>query len=698
MSQFKSSRRPQTQSRGVATPRLDTTTSSVGPLPDQKFHAEGYELDYFAEEDGGFESDEDKDVFAFERPVTAAARKMSDRVLQPSVLVRASQEDDIKDWQLVSPVDSGFGPKRSTSPSGVSVKPSLLTTTSSYDVTNTTDGGFTTDVAKDSDIYIAKTAGGKQAHRMRCFMRRDPLEAIPGSRDGVSRDTTELAGTTTVPDGFPTRGDGRGNLFPRWKTEVATERGVRCDEAEEEDSPYEEVRASVSNIDDPEMPALTWRVWFLGLFFLISRSALETVLQFRSPSASLPLLSIQLFVYPLGKLLAWLMPLKKYKLPRYLGGCSLDLNPGPFNIKENTLIIIMANIVVCPALQATTAGEIFLGADLHTGFMIFFVLGAQLAGMSLAGLGQRLLVEPASMIWPYNLVITTFLNTFHAEEDVQPGRMTRFRFFLIAFVGAFAYYFLPESRVVNQLFGVATGLGMGVLTFDWTQILYVGSPLMVPWWVQAHAIVGFVVFYWILCPIFYYSNVWYTAYMPMSTGGIMDRFGAPYNITSILNDTRVGCLNETAYHAYSPVYISVTFAMTLTLAFALATAAVVHTLLYHGPAIWRAIRSKQVAKPDIHAKLMRSYPTIPFWWFGGLWVIGFTLSIAGIQVFRTGCPVYMLLVSFLIPLVYFVPAGYLLATASQSLAINVMSQLLPGYIVPGNAVANMVDTTSPLSR
>lgn len=47
------------------------------------------------------------------------------------------------------------------------------------------------------------------------------------------------------------------------------------------------------------------------------------------------------------------------------------------------------------------------------------------------------------MIWPYNLVLATFLNTFHAEDDVQPGRITRFRFFMIAFVGAFLYYFLP---------------------------------------------------------------------------------------------------------------------------------------------------------------------------------------------------------------------------------------------------------------
>ena len=37
------------------------------------------------------------------------------------------------------------------------------------------------------------------------------------------------------------------------------------DEHEEEDSPYAEVRASVSNIDDPEMPVPTLRMWTVGL-------------------------------------------------------------------------------------------------------------------------------------------------------------------------------------------------------------------------------------------------------------------------------------------------------------------------------------------------------------------------------------------------------------------------------------------------
>ncbi len=84
---------------------------------------------------------------------------------------------------------------------------------------------------------------------------------------------------------------------------------------------------------------------------------------------------------------------------------------------------------------------------------------------------------------------------------------------------------MPNNVPVNQLFGVYSGLGMSVLTFDWTQISWIGSPLMgtcllyddssrlnlfvyiVPWWAQVHVMVGFVFFFWILTPILYYTNV-----------------------------------------------------------------------------------------------------------------------------------------------------------------------------------------------
>jgi hypothetical protein len=169
---------------------------------------------------------------------------------------------------------------------------------------------------------------------------------------------------------------------------------------------------------------------------------------------------------------------------------------------------------------------------------------------------------------------------------------------------------------------------MGVFTFDWMQILYIGSPLMIPWWAQANAMAGFVVFYWIICPILYYCNVsfvntawtslrpsqvWYSSYMPISTGAIMDRYGEPYNITSVLHQTLRGKLDEDAYHTYSPVFISASFSITYTIAFALSTAAIVHTLLHHGPQLWHGLRKRQVEIPDIHAKLMRSYSPVPFW-------------------------------------------------------------------------------------
>jgi len=39
-------------------------------------------------------------------------------------------------------------------------------------------------------------------------------------------------------------------------------------ESADEDSPFAEVRAAVSNIDDPTIPVNTFRVWFIGCFLI----------------------------------------------------------------------------------------------------------------------------------------------------------------------------------------------------------------------------------------------------------------------------------------------------------------------------------------------------------------------------------------------------------------------------------------------
>ena len=122
---------------------------------------------------------------------------------------------------------------------------------------------------------------------------------------------------------------------------------------EEEDSPYAEVRASVSNTDDLDMPVLTFRMWVIGIFLTIGSAAINTFFNFRNPQIyiiSLPVLCVQraslaathpceretltgfssfrLVAYPLGRLAAAVLPIRHYDLPKFLGGYRFSLNPG----------------------------------------------------------------------------------------------------------------------------------------------------------------------------------------------------------------------------------------------------------------------------------------------------------------------------------------------------------------------------------
>ena len=47
------------------------------------------------------------------------------------------------------------------------------------------------------------------------------------------------------------------------------------------------------------------------------------------------------------------------------------------------------------------------------------------------------------MIWPQNLVACSLINTLHSQDDKWSGGMTRYRFFMFAFGGAFFFFFLP---------------------------------------------------------------------------------------------------------------------------------------------------------------------------------------------------------------------------------------------------------------
>ncbi|KLO07527.1 OPT oligopeptide transporter [Schizopora paradoxa] len=473
----------------------------------------------------------------------------------------------------------------------------------------------------------------------------------------------------------------------------------------EDDSPYPEVRSAVANTDDSAMPASTIRSWTIGLFFVVVMAGMN-FFYYRYPTVYIGNLAAQLLIFPFGRAWAHFMP------NVYVFG--LPLNPGPFTIKEHVLATIMANVsgASAYATDVVAVQRVFYNQVYNFGYAWLIVMSTQLIGFSLGGICRRFLVQPPSMIWPSILVNCALFNTLHSQHYSGIGSrrgITRERFFVYAFMGSFLWYLVPgyafqalsffswvcwiapKNTKINQLFGYSSGLGMSLLTFDWAQIAYIRSPLAMPWWAEANLVVGFVVFFWIVTPVLYYTNTWFGAYLPVSSRGSFDNTGAAYNLTRILNSDST--INLDAYHSYSPLFISTTFAMSYGLSFASITATLVHTFLYFRKQIWAQSRKAMQEQPDVHARLMATYSQVPVWWYATLFLAMFAFGVVAIEVWPTQLPVWAFVVALSIALVYVIPVGMIQAITNQQIPLNVVSELVIGYMLPGRPIAMMLFKT-----
>ncbi|KAL4069062.1 OPT oligopeptide transporter protein-domain-containing protein [Scleroderma citrinum] len=474
----------------------------------------------------------------------------------------------------------------------------------------------------------------------------------------------------------------------------------------DDDSPYPEVRAAVANTDDPTIPTTTIRTWVLGLAWAILIPGLNQFLFFRYPFVVIRNLVPLLLTFPLGNLWAAYMPRK-----RILG---VSLNPGPFSMKEHVLITIMAS-VGGPSAYATdiiAVQRVWYNQTYSFSYQWFLVMSTQLMGFSAGGMARRFLVAPPSMIWPTTLVSCAMFNTLHSQQYIGAGLLggiSRQRFFMYAFLGAFVWYFFPgylfqalsyfswvtwiwpENAVIAQLFGYVHGMGMSVITFDWSQIAYIGSPLVTPWWAAANVLMGFIIFYWIMTPILYFTNTWDSLYMPIQSQLVYDNTLQQYNVTRVL--TADVTFDEAAYDAYSPLFISTSFAVSYGLSFATITATLVHTFLYYRKQIIKQARRSLREQPDIHARLMSQYPQVPDWWYLVLFLIMFTLGIISIEVWPSHMPVWALVIALLIAFTYVIPCGMIQAITSQQIGLNVVTELIIGYMLPGRPIAMMMFKT-----
>ncbi|KAF9969596.1 hypothetical protein BGZ73_007993 [Actinomortierella ambigua] len=466
---------------------------------------------------------------------------------------------------------------------------------------------------------------------------------------------------------------------------------------EDENSPIPEVAAIVSNKDDPSLPVMTFRFWVMGVFFACLLSFFNQFFWFRSNPMTLSTLVIQLLAYPIGKFMARVLP-------------SGPLNPGPFNIKEHVLISLTANCAggTAYAVDITVIQKVFYKQDFGFLANLLLIVTTQMLGYGMAGVLRRYLVYPSAMIWPANLVQVALFNTLHTEDDLKPGQWSRYKFFLVAALVTFVYQWIPgflfpvlasiswicwiapKNKVVAQLTG-ANGLGIGALTLDWnTVIAYLGSPLIVPWWAQVNIAVGFFLIAWVMVPIAYYTNLWDAKQFPILTSKLFKDDGTRYSPLAVMTDN---VYDETKAEAYGRLRISTFFVLTYGIGFAGLSSMITHTWLYHRHKIAAQWRASRTQSEDIHHKLMQAYPEVPEWWYAAIFLVMTALAVITCEVWDYKLPWWGVLLAVLLSVIFVLPVGIIQAVTNQQPGLNIITEYVIGYILPGRPVANVTFKT-----
>ncbi|KHN98781.1 small oligopeptide transporter, OPT family [Metarhizium album ARSEF 1941] len=490
------------------------------------------------------------------------------------------------------------------------------------------------------------------------------------------------------------------------------EKGLEIEHALMEDnSPYPEVRAVVRNYD-VDVPANTIRAWVIGLLLCTVGSGVNMLFSLRNPTVAITTYVVQLVAYPIGRGWDMIFPDKVWNVC----GVKFNLRPGKFNFKEHVVIVAMSNAAYGGgALYATDVlltQKVFYKQEFGLAFQLLFGITTLCTGYGMAGLARRFLVWPAAMIWPADLVNCALFYTLHDHSRSDPSKTNgwtigRYKLFLIVSCAAFVWYWFPgwifrglsyfaiacwiapNSVVVNKIFGNNHGYGLIPITFDWTVATgFIGSPLIPPFYAIVNVLGGIIFFFVIVSMGIHFSGSWYADYMPVQSSKSYDNTGAPYNVSRIL-DANFN-FNETAYKEYSPLYLSTQFIMAYGMSFAAMSAVLVHVALYHGKELWRQFRMARHQEDDVHMRLMKKYRDAEDWWYAALFIVMVGTSFGVVTGWPTGFPAWAFVVCLLLPIIWLIPIGLIQGISNIQLGLNVLTEFIIGYMVPGRPLAMMM--------
>ncbi|KAI3842410.1 hypothetical protein MKW92_022584 [Papaver armeniacum] len=481
---------------------------------------------------------------------------------------------------------------------------------------------------------------------------------------------------------------------------------------EEEISPIEEVRLTVSTTDDPTLPIWTFRMWVLGLISCAALSFINQFFSYRTAPLVITQITIQIASLPIGKFMAYALPTNKFYVPG-LGDCSL--NPGPFNMKEHVLISMFANAGSgfgsgpAYAIGIVDIIKAFYKRKISFFTSLLLVITTQVLGYGWAGVMRKFVVEPATMWWPATMPQVSLFRALHEKEHDKQW-MSRGKFFMIACIASFVWALVPgflfptlsalsilclafpKSVTAHQVGSGMHGLGIGSFTFDWSTIAaFMGSPLISPFFATVNVAIGYALVVYILTPVAYWGfNLYNAKTFPIFSSHLFTGQGNTYNVSAIVNNKFE--IDALQYAQQGRINLSTFFAVTYGNGFATIAATLTHVGLFHGKEIWEKYRaSRKEEKEDIHTRLMKEYKDIPNWWFhlmlGATFVVSLLLCIFAKD--EVQMPWWALILACALALFFTLPISIISATTNQTPGLNILTEYLMGLMLPGKPIANV---------
>ncbi|KAL0673413.1 hypothetical protein Bca4012_001394 [Brassica carinata] len=135
------------------------------------------------------------------------------------------------------------------------------------------------------------------------------------------------------------------------------------------------------------------------------------------------------------------------------------------------------------------------------------------------------------------------------------------------------------------------------------------------------------------------------------------------------------------------------------LLFASLSATISQVALYDGKFIWGMWKKATAATKDkfgdVHSRLMKkNYQAVPQWWFIAVLVVSFAFALNACEGFdkQLQLPWWGLILACAIH-VFTLPIGVIQATTRYQVGLNVITELIIGYLYPGKPLANVAFKT-----